>query len=316
MRILLFACAALVCASCGEQKAKKASGTDGAGTTNAAAVYTMPQIPPLISDPDARADWAVKHYWDDFDFADTTLVGSRAAYTEQAFADYINQVLAHVPYEMGDESIAIMFRKASPMKEMFTYIAELGEKYLFDPNSPYMNSEYYISVLNAVLANPSLDEYERLRPEEQLKLSLKNRVGTRALDFRYTLASGASGTLYGLRSPYTLLYFNNPGCPSCRQTQEQLMSSSYLMRLVEEGKLAILAIYPDADLSEWRDHAKDFPANWINSYDKTVTIKTDELYDLKAIPTLYLLDASKTVMLKDVMSVPYIEDTLYNALEQ
>ena len=94
------------------------------------------------------------------------------------------------------------------------------------------------------------------------------------------------------------------------------MSSSYLMRLVEEGKLAILAIYPDADLSEWRDHAKDFPANWINSYDKTVTIKTDELYDLKAIPTLYLLDASKTVMLKDVMSVPYIEDTLYNALEQ
>ncbi len=94
------------------------------------------------------------------------------------------------------------------------------------------------------------------------------------------------------------------------------MASNYLMRLVEEGTLALLAVYPDADLTEWRNHAKNFPANWINSYDKTVSIKRDELYDLKAIPTLYLLDSSKTVMLKDVMSIPQIEETLYYALEQ
>ncbi len=313
MKHLLFLiCAVSLCASCGGQKNK--AGT--AETATVEKVYTMPEIPPLISDPDGRADWAMQHYWDNFDFADTTLIGSRATYTEQAFADYIDKVLARVPYEMGDESIAVLFRKAAVDKGMFSHIAEVAEKYLFDPNSPYRNDEYYISVLNAVLANPTLDEYERIRPQEQLKMSLKNRVGTPAFDFRYTLASGASGTLYGLRAPYTLLFFNNPGCPACLQTMEQLMASTYLMRLVFEGTLAILAVYPDQDLTEWRDHTKDFPANWINSYDKTLTIKTDELYDLKAIPTLYLLDGSKKVVLKDVMSIPLIEETIYNNLQQ
>ena len=42
------------------------------------------------------------------------------------------------------------------------------------------------------------------------------------------------------------------------------------------------------------------PAGWINSYDSTVSLKNDEIYDLKAIPTLYLLDKDKKVVLKDV----------------
>ena len=37
----------------------------------------------------------------------------------------------------------------------------------------------------------------------------------------------------------------------------------------------------------------DVPAAWINSYDNTVSLKNDEIYDLKAIPTLYLLDKTK-----------------------
>ena len=42
------------------------------------------------------------------------------------------------------------------------------------------------------------------------------------------------------------------------------------------------------------------PAGWINSYDSTVSLKNDEIYDLKAIPTLYLLDKDKKVVMKDV----------------
>ena len=38
----------------------------------------------------------------------------------------------------------------------------------------------------------------------------------------------------------------------------------------------------------------------INSYDAGQSIVTRELYDLKASPTLYLLDKDKRVILKDV----------------
>ena len=56
---------------------------------------------------------------------------------------------------------------------------------------------------------------------------------------------------------------------------------------------------PDEELDEWRRHRDEFPQEWINGYDKSLTIKTQNLYDLKAVPTLYLLDANKKVLLKD-----------------
>ena len=70
--------------------------------------------------------------------------------------------------------------------------------------------------------------------------------------------------------------------------------------------IAILTVYPDADIDEWRSHLPQMPAIWIHSYDKETTITKQKLYDIKAIPTLYLLDKDKKVILKDT-SIEAIE---------
>ena len=36
-----------------------------------------------------------------------------------------------------------------------------------------------------------------------------------------------------------------------------------------------------------------------NGYDPDYAIRTDRLYDVRAIPSLYLLDSEKTVLMKD-----------------
>ena len=61
----------------------------------------------------------------------------------------------------------------------------------------------------------------------------------------------------------------------------------------------VLSLNPYIDLSEFQKHLSDFPSDWINGYDKKQMIDQKNLYDLKAIPTLYLLDKDKTVLLKD-----------------
>ena len=66
-----------------------------------------------------------------------------------------------------------------------------------------------------------------------------------------------------------------------------------------EQKITVLSIYPDEELDEWRKHLNEFPKEWVNGYDKTFAIKEQQLYDLKAILTLYLLNKDKTVLLKD-----------------
>lgn len=314
--VLLLTAALMLGVSCGGGKPKGQAGGSAVGIEAPAAdkftPYAMPSIPAMITRPEDQADWVAHHYWDNFEFADTTKVAGWSDYAEQAFVDYSYGLLPNISPELADESIGVLFGKAAANKDIFWNMAEIAEKYLYDPNSPYRNEDRYIAVLNAVLANPSNDQYERIRPEGQLKLALKNRVGESAADFRYTLASGASGTLRGLTAPYTLLFFNNPGCPACRQTQTEIVGSQFLGRLIDEGTLKVLALYPDEDLTAWREHAPEMPEEWINSYDKERSIKTDELYDLKAIPTLYLLDGDKRVLLKDVMSIPLIEETIYN----
>lgn len=312
-KVLLFAVALCVLASCGGgRKAKAAAETANDAPSKKA--YVLPQIPAMISDPEEQAEYLAQHYWDNFNFADTVNIDN-PDYTEQAFTNYV-QVLLNIPHEIGDRSIGTTFRKAAADKDMFNHFAELSEKYLFEPNSPFRDDEYYITVLESVLANPALDEWERIRPQEQLRMAMKNRVGAPAADFRYTLESGATGTLYGLKAPYTLIFINNPGCTACKETMQQVLASQFLTQLIGDGTMAVLAIYPDEDLAEWHKFAPHMPQGWINSYDKELKIKNGELYDLKAIPTLYLLDKSKKVMLKDVMSIPLIEQTIYQDIQQ
>lgn len=85
-----------------------------------------------------------------------------------------------------------------------------------------------------------------------------------------------------------------------RKLRIRLAASPFVTEWIKNNKLKILAVYPDEDLEAWKKHISYMPAGWINSYDSTVSLKNDEIYDLKAIPTLYLLDKDKKVVLKDV----------------
>ena len=175
----------------------------------------------------------------------------------------------------------------------------MAEALFADPNSPHRNDEFYIPVLEARLAAPFYDEYERMAPEYDLQLAKQNRIGQRANDFRYTVASGRSATLYGLKADFVLLFINNPGCPMCREIRDGICASPMLSDLIARGALKVLALYPDEDLGEWHAYRKNMPASWINAYDKGSVIRETSSYDLSAIPALYLLDRDKRVLLKE-----------------
>ena len=267
----------------------------------------LPAIPQMLTTPEQRADFLVNHYWDNVNFADTNYI-HHDDITEQAWVDYCD-LMGHVPLATVQKAIRKMIDRTSVDKKVFNYFTELADKYFYDPNSPMRNEEYYIPVLEAMMASPVLDEVEKIRPEARLKLAQKNRLGTKALNFTYTLASGAQGSLYQLKAEYILLFINNPGCHACTETIEALKNAPIINQLIKDRKLIVLSVYPDEELDEWRKHANEFPKEWINGYDKKLTIKEEQLYDLKAIPTLYLLNKDKIVLLKDVMA-PNVEEYL------
>ena len=267
--------------------------------------FTLPTIPPMLTAPEQRADFLVKHYWDNVNFADTNYI-HHPEVTEQAWADYCD-LLNHVPLETAHEAMRKMIDRSNADKKVFAYFTDLADKYLYDPNSPMRNEEYYIPVLEAMIASSILDETEKIRPQARLQLAQKNRIGTKALNFTYTLASGAQGNLYQLKADYILLFINNPGCHACTETIEGLKNAPFINQLI------LLSVYPDEELDEWRKHLSEFPKEWINGYDKKFAIKEQQLYDLKAIPTLYLLNKEKTVLLKDATAQAIEEYLMTNA---
>lgn len=283
----------LILNSCHGQQATKTENTDITPRT-----FEMVSVPSMITDPGERAKYLVEHYWDKFDFTDTAYV-HLPEITEQAVSNYID-LMKYVTPEVASSSIKSMMHKAETDSTVFAYMADLYEKYLYDPNSPMRDESLYINVLESILSASVFDGVNKIRPAHLLDLALKNRVGEPATDFTYTLADGKTGTLYNVKAPYLLLFFYNPDCHACKEITGQIQDSPLIGKLQKDKILKILAVYPDEDLEAWKKHIPDVPASWINSYDESVSLKNDEIYDLKAIPTLYLLDKDKKVILKDV----------------
>lgn len=257
----------------------------------------LPGIPAMLTNTDQRADFLVRHYWDHVNFADTNYI-HHPEITEQAWTNYCD-LLTHVPLKTVSEAMHELIQKAGVNKKILNYMSELADKYLYDPNSPMRNEEFYIPVLEGLVESPTLEEADKIRPKARLELAQKNRIGTKALDFTYTLQSGTQGRLYQLTTNYVLIFINNPGCQACAETIGQLKAAPTINDLLNRRKLTILSIYPDEEIAEWTKHLINLPNNWINGYDKELKIIDQQLYDLKAIPTLYLVNKSKIVLLKD-----------------
>lgn len=291
---------------------KKDNGKEETAIAGEEKKFTMIDIPIALTTPEARADFLVRHYWDNFDFTDTAYV-DKPTVTEQAFADYIN-IFSHTEKESVSYSINKVLDSASQNPEMFTYFLGLYKKYLYDPNSPLRNEEYYIPVLNYIVTSDNVNAAERNRGQYTLDMVLKNRVGEKATNITYTLASGKIGTLYNMRGNYIILMFHNPDCHTCGETIAHMKASPVINGLLKDKQLGILAFYPDEDLEIWKKHLNDLPSEWINGYDKNQVVEKNKLYDLKAIPTLYLLDKNKKVLLKDA-TIQVIERYLWESAQ-
>ena len=203
-----------------------------------------------------------------------------------------------------------LIRHASTSHDMLDYFYTVCEIVLHNPNSPLRNDEYYIPVLEELVASPLLDEYERIAPAYDLEIALKNRIGREATDFVYTLEDGSEHRLHDIKANYTILLFSNPECPLCGEIMQQIASSELLSVLMQSGVVKVLTLYPDPDIDHWRKYLDNIPAEWIRAYDKGQILTNERLYNLSAIPALYLLDSRKRVLVKDGTSVAEIENIL------
>ena len=262
--------------------------------------FHFPEIPATLTEPEARKAFLLTHYWEQFDFADTILVDNRDV-TEQGFVNFI-ALLADgtTPEELTRESLKNWCSGFVGQEHARQVLTQTADSYLFNPNSPFYNEALYGMYLEALLSK--LPQTDAMRSAYRFKLELvrRNNVGDKATDFTYYQPDGTRRTLAttSVKNDRLLLMFYDPECESCHEVLLQMVADTALAEAVRTGKLSVLAVYTEGNEEAWRKALPDLPKGWTVGIDHEA-VKTGALYDLKAMPSLYLLDGKKTVLLKD-----------------
>ena len=259
--------------------------------------FQLPEVPVMLDTPEARAAFVCEHYWDHFDFADTAYI-HLPDITEQAIVNFMD-LMPRVPQELADKAMRILYEKAAPHSPMLWHFWETMSRYWQNANSPMRNEEMFIRLCRSVEEVPQVEEVLKQRASFARRMAEKNRPGMKAADFVYTLASGKQARMYGLKAEYTLLFFYNPDCHTCADVKQAMQRSLLLKDMVSSGQMKVLTVYPDEDVSLWRNHLGEMSDEWINGYDKGQVLTVEKRYDLSSIPSFYLLDKDKKVLLKD-----------------
>ena len=267
----------------------------------------------MITQPSQRAEWLAQHFWDSFTHPEKlyhcdsiTVNGVPAEKLEQQVGLFAS-ILQQISIPAGQEAMKAAFgrleafQKARPEGNTFSRTSALISRYFYDPNSPVRSEDLYLPYVSLLAASDLVGEEERGQYAWDAKACSLNQTGTPAADFSFVDTEGRRRTLYGIKADFTLLIFGNPDCKACQEIMEQMAASPEISALIASGRIKVADVYIDEDLDLWKAKKGTYPKEWINGYDPDFVIRTDRLYAVRALPSLYLLDAKKNVLMKDAL---------------
>lgn len=248
--------------------------------------FPMVAVPGVITDPMARRVWMAEHFWDDV----KTVSDLDSAAFEQAVGIWTS-LLEIIPPEQGGGAVRALAARLDVIPaEDVTPLLEKVEKYLYDANSPVRNEDLFGLLAGGLVTAKATPDSLRTHYAYLAEKCALNAVGTKAADFLF-MHNGRVRSLYSVEAEHLLLIFGNPGCTACRELHEALDTMEGIPEMIASGKLVIIEVNPDED-----------------SIAKT---ETDKSYHIRAIPSMYLLAADKTVLLKDAPAeriLAYLQD--------
>lgn len=270
------------------------------------------QVPSMISNQQDAVEYLAENFWNNFTdrsrrYPSDSLMSSGVLKTdvEQKFADW-TAYLDAAGLEVAERSVskvyadALACERADTSSNVFETFAELFQKYFFDPNSPMRNEEIYLYFVRKYAQYEGLSPELKQKYEREVRICSMNRIGEKAADFRFSDRRGKMRNLYDIESEFTLLFFSNPGCDACMEIINVLRTNEFMSQMIEQKKLAVLNIYIDEDIESWFSYMPIYPEEWYNGFDPDFVLRNNDIYCIRAIPSLYLLDKDKNVMLKDV----------------
>jgi len=232
-----------------------------------------------------------KEWWSDVNLSDDRLINSTSLNSKVwNFIDlYAND---RFDKEQQDSSYceavkSIMNLNASPnLKEYFrnTLIKS------------FLDTEYGITT--RFLVETSFDKLEsiNLSPEEKntYELQGKNKIGTKAKDFKITTQEGLKVHLSKVQANYKLIVFWSMWCPHCT---EMLPELKIVYNSLKSKGFEVVAVCIDEEAEEWKKYIGENRLNWINTIEPdNGKNKIYKDYGVDGTPKFILVDKNQTII--------------------
>ena len=264
-------------------------------TAPAAEKVTFPMVtfPDEITDPQARAKYLGEHFWDNVDFATAS-----EALVEQGLIDMAS-IFPLLNSETLISSMTALVKKAETSKAGLLMMLSLADKYLYGTASPLYNEAAYRGLLQSALISKALNKADKEPYQKQLVILEMNNEGSAAVDFDMQLVDGSKAKLSDIEAPVSILFFYAADNLDCKLQRFRLTQARLVNYLQRAGGIKIVAVCVEGDKAAWEKFRADSPKEWLHVFDASGKIKSENLYDLRTLPRLYLLDEQKTVLLKN-----------------
>lgn len=170
---------------------------------------------------------------------------------------------------------------------------EQADSLYFTPGSPTECEALYALYLQAAI--PRLEGTDRQVAQWKLNdVCLRNAEGSPAANFEFALASGPQRVKLHkfMKGKPLLMLLYDPLCHHCQEVISALDNANV------SSKLPVLAVCVESTPELWEESRTGLPQGWIAAFDRSAITETD-LYMIRSLPSIYLLDGQRNVILKN-----------------
>ena len=238
------------------------------------------------------------HYFDHLNLADERLLNTESLFNK---VFYFLEQLTPQNIASINESIDEVLLKMKPGKNFKYYLDHIMLEYA---SSDYIGMDaVYVHVVDNYYAKGMADWVDKNDLAEMLEDVRKRRpllMGKPAPKIDMELEDGAPIALYDVDAPITILYLWQPNCSHCKA------STPHMKAFWEKYKSTGLQIFSGctkvgAKTDDcWAYIKGNDLGGWINTVDKDLSSRFVQKYMAEKTPKIFILDADKKIILKDV----------------
>jgi len=273
-----------------------------------------PEIPlaPLL--PDGRKDstfayrYYKAHYFDKLDMKDDRLL--RSPVFSNKVKQYIEKLTPQSPDSIN-KSAAYMIGLTEPQSEIFKYLVyyitntyEKSPIMGMDAVFVFMAEQYYLSGMTYWV-----DSTQTAKIKDRVDHLKPCLIGVTANNMNLLKNDFHPIALNDIKNTYTIVYFWDPSCGHCQKVTPKL--HDFYKENKSKYDLELLAVYIEADTTEWFKYIKEKELTWINGADLLGKANIRKYYDIYSTPVIYVMDKKKKIIAKRI-DVENLEDFLKN----